>query len=79
LDTSAGNYNINSRNIQSLPIPVPDEADQEKIVQLARACTELVLTAKQRVSILERIKRGLMQDLLTGKVRVSASLEVAGA
>ena len=74
--TSAGNYNINSRNVSSLLVPVPSETEQWRIVQLAGAANGLVATLKRRVSAAEKLKRGLMQDLLVEKDHGRAMMEV---
>lgn len=72
--TSAGNHNINSKSIESLPIRVPEsKAAQERIVALADAATARINRVRASIDLLGRLKRGLMQDLLTGRVRVSLS------
>lgn len=73
--TSAGNHNINSNSIRLLSLPVPETTRaQETVVELARACRASVDGLRVKQSALETLKRALMQDLLTGRVRVSASI-----
>jgi type I restriction enzyme S subunit len=68
--TSAGNYNINSKGIQSIAISLPDKVEQQRIAEvLSTADAKLGFERKQKLK-LERIKRGLMDLLLTGKVRI---------
>lgn len=68
--TSAGNYNINTKSIRAISIHVPDRDQQVKIVQAADAANCRLAGLEREKAILERLKRGLMQDLLTGRVRV---------
>ena len=69
--TSAGNHNINSNNIRLIQLPVPKSRDaQKEIVELAKACRLLVNDLKGKMDALDNLRRSLMHDLLTGKVRV---------
>jgi type I restriction enzyme S subunit len=62
--------NINATNLQSFKIPVPPSAEQQRIAEtLSCMDSKLELEKKQRAK-LERIKQGLMDLLLSGKVRV---------
>ena len=75
--TSAGNHNINSNSIRliQLPVPVSPEA-QTQVVELAKGCRSLVDSLKEKTKALENLKRCLMNDLLTGRVRVNEVLEL---
>jgi type I restriction enzyme S subunit len=76
--TSAGNHNINSNSIRLLSLPVPRSTDaQEKIVNLAHTCRARVDALRARNTALETLKRSLMHDLLTGRVRVLNDTSVA--
>lgn len=79
--TSAGNYNINTKNIESIPIPVLEEAEQVRVVNLAKAANARISSIGDKINVLQRLKRGLMQDLLTGHVQVArkgqSSIELA--
>ena len=73
--TSAGNHNINARSIMAIPIGVPDSKDaQENLVRLADATNRRIAASEKQLGILERLKRGLMQDLLSGRVRVTGNM-----
>jgi type I restriction enzyme S subunit len=62
--------NINATNLQSFKIPVPPSAEQQRIAEtLSCLDSKLEFEEKQRAK-LERIKQGLMDLFLTGKVRV---------
>jgi len=49
---------------------VPPKPEQEMIAQTIQASTELISRTDNEFRRLERLKHGLMLDLLTGKVRV---------
>ena len=62
--------NINRDEISSLPIPVPPLAEQLKISEILLGADEKTARERTRRQHLSRLKNGLMQVLLTGKVRV---------
>ena len=51
--------------------PVPPIDEQNQLIALAKTVSEKLGSERQSVSKLQRLKAGLMQDLLTGKVRVN--------
>ena len=74
--TSAGNHNINSHSIRLTRLPVPvSYDDQKEIVELAKGFRLLVDNLRRKTEALESLKRSLMHDLLTGKVRVGDATE----
>ena len=74
--TSAGNYNINTKSILSIPVPTLSEQRQKEVVEIADAANVLVCASTCRLKQLQILKRGLMQDLLTGRVRVQPQSEL---
>ena len=56
-----------------------DEAEQRAIAQLLDASERQIALVKQEESFLQRQKRGLMQKLLTGEIRVNVANEVESA
>jgi type I restriction enzyme S subunit len=69
--TSAGNHNINSNSIRLIQIPVPKSfGDQESIVELATACRHAVDALVDKEEALRQLKRAVMEDVLTGSVRL---------
>ena len=66
--------NINATNLQRVQIAVPvgDEGlkEQRAIAEILEQQDECLRQLERRVGLLDRLKRGMMQDLLTGKVRV---------
>ena len=78
--TSAGNHNINSNSIQLLRLPAPPSEDaQVRIVDLASASRAHVDVLQTKAGALERLKKALMYDLLTGRVRVRDTSTVAAS
>jgi type I restriction enzyme S subunit len=57
--------------IASLYVVRPQEAEQARIVEVMRAADERITAETNRLSKLRLVKQGLMDDLLTGRVRVS--------
>jgi type I restriction enzyme S subunit len=65
--------NINATNLQRFTIPLPPLSEQKQITDiLTKLDKKLEFERKERAR-LERIKRGLMDLLLTGKIRVEVS------
>jgi type I restriction enzyme S subunit len=62
--------NLNSNIVTRLRIPVPGIDEQEAIVSLLREYNEMLIEHREHVSKLHLIKQGLIDDLLTGRVRV---------
>jgi type I restriction enzyme S subunit len=69
--------NINATNVQRVLIPIPTGADglreQRQIADVLEKQDDSIKSMVNTVKLLERLKRGLMQDLLTGSVRVKLS------
>ncbi len=62
--------NITNNDFMKMPIPYPSKQEQQKIAQvLTTADKEIELLTKELEELKEQ-KRGLMQKLLTGEVRV---------
>lgn len=56
-----------------ISITIPDEAEQRAIAAVLTTADDEVLTLEAKAEALERQKKGLMQKLLTGKVRVKTA------
>ena len=64
---------INNDDILFLKVPLPPLPEQRKIAEILSAIDEKIEVEWQRKEKLEELKRGLMQVLLTGKVRVKVA------
>ncbi len=61
---------INSTQLKAFPVPCPTIAEQDRIVALIAAYDAPAGCEQDHRDKLSQIKAGLMQDLLTGRVRV---------
>ena len=65
--------------IDKMPIPVPPDSEEQKAIKKQLSVyTELISRGSQQLRKLRALKTALMQDLLTGKKRVSLLLEAEG-
>ncbi len=58
--------------IGSFPIPIPTIEEQEKIVRVLTSVNKWIEVQNVSKLSVEKLKKGLMQKLLTGKIRVKA-------
>jgi type I restriction enzyme S subunit len=72
--TTIGHIKISELAEWEFPLPPLDE--QDKIVSIINKVREKLQNEKKQKEQLQRLKKGLMQDLLTGEVRTSESVEV---
>ncbi len=61
----ATNININAENIKSIKIPLPPLAEQKNIVSVLGVVDSAIELADKVIAKTERLKKGLMQKLLT--------------
>jgi type I restriction enzyme, S subunit len=72
--TSAGNNNINANSIRLLQIPIPtDQSEQKDVIEIAKASRAYISRLCDKLAAQEQLKKALMHDLLTGKMRVNAA------
>lgn len=62
-------------DIETFPLPIPPLKEQEKVGETLATVERKVVEEIERYNELQDLKRGLMQDLLTGAVRVPESIE----
>lgn len=65
------------RDIKNFKIPLPPLPEQKRIASILSQIDETIEKEKRYKEKLEKIKQGLMEDLLTGKVRVNHLIEGA--
>lgn len=61
---------LNSSQVSRLKLPVPNIDEQRKIAEILNLINKRWQSEKNRKERLEKIKKGLMDDLLTGEKRV---------
>lgn len=68
--------NINLQVLRPLLIPVPPSDEQNRIAEIYEAHDTRIRAEEAYRDKLTKLKQGLMQDLLTGRVRVGADSEL---
>jgi type I restriction enzyme S subunit len=61
---------LNMNTIKSFLIKIPTLTEQQKIVDIMESISKKMNTVETKLASVKNIKKALMQDLLTGKVRV---------
>jgi type I restriction enzyme S subunit len=69
-NTSSGLNTINRRGLRKLRIPQPRRGEQDDIVALIDAANSNIRAAEDELQAVRRLKTSLLQNLLTGKVRI---------
>lgn len=64
---------LNYQQIRTFKISVPPMEEQEKIANIIESFNKKVGNERSRLNALQYLKKGLMQSLLTGKVRVKVN------
>lgn len=72
LATGSTRQRISRKNMEGITIPKPPHEAQVKIADVLETAKKEVQDEKRYKQHLQDLKRGLMQDLLTGQVRLSA-------
>ena len=68
---TGGQVYLNLSMCRALPILIPPLSEQQSIVERVAAAEQVAHSAQREATGLVEVKTGLLQDLLTGKVRVS--------
>jgi type I restriction enzyme S subunit len=61
---------INSRELKNWPVPIPPMSEQERMVEALQAAEKQETAVEQKVETLQQVKKSLLQNLLTGKIRI---------
>jgi type I restriction enzyme, S subunit len=67
--------NISQKIVESLSILVPSPIEQERIIDKLNGIDKMLKQNQRSLNKLQSLKTGLMQDLLSGKVRVNIKAE----
>lgn len=71
LSNSAGQSNLSGGIIKTIKVPVPPLPEQRKIAQILTTWDKAITTNKKLIEKSKLQKKALMQQLLTGKKRLS--------
>jgi len=64
---------LNREKLESIQIALPDRHEQQKIASILSTVDEKLETLQSKKAQYEQLKKGLMQQLLTGKIRVKVN------
>jgi len=64
---------LNQKRLQQIQIPLPNLNEQQHIIEILKVVDKKVSLQQSKKSKLENIKKSLMNDLLTGKKRVTVT------
>ena len=64
---------INLKDIRRLLIPEPSKVEQQQIANILTTLDHKITLQRQRTAHYEKLKKGLMNELLTGKRRVAVT------
>lgn len=70
---------VGMTELRKISIPIPPLDEQMEIVSILTSVDQMHQNELERLSQLQNIKKGLMQSLLTGKVRVKVDDEVVSS
>jgi type I restriction enzyme S subunit len=65
--------NVSQEILNTLDVPIPPISEQQKIVEILFSIDKKLILEQKRKEKLEKIKKSLMNDLLTGKKRVKTA------
>ncbi len=63
-------FGLTTDSIQNALIPLPSLSEQRKIVSVLKSCDDELTLLTKKLEFMKQQKKGLMQRLLTGQVRV---------
>jgi type I restriction enzyme S subunit len=69
-NTSSGLNTINRRNLRNVLIQHPGTTEQQEIIDALDMAEQNLSQLSTRANALEEVKRSLLQNLLTGKIRI---------
>ena len=67
---ASGVPSLSASTISSIKINIPEKPEQERIVGVLEVWDEYIEKLEQKIALKEQLKKGLMQQLLTGKRRL---------
>ena len=77
LNEAGAKAGLNLPTVASVPVPIPSTREQTEIARILHQVDDVLEEEKAQLAKARRLKTGLMQDLLTGKVSVAPLLDSA--
>lgn len=71
----SGVLNLKKETVQEIDFKSPEKPEQERIVGVLEVWDEYIEKLEQKIALKEQLKKGLMQQLLTGKHRLPSFSE----
>jgi type I restriction enzyme S subunit len=68
--TGAKVYGINKSSLSKILLPIPSEPEQQAIKVKLDGVSNEIISKQTKIQTLQRLKKSLMQNLLSGKVRL---------
>lgn len=73
LQAGGNREGLNFQQIRAMNLPVPQASEQQLIIEILSAVDKDIENTQSRIEKIKDLKKSLMQDLLTGKVRVKVN------
>jgi len=70
--TSGSMVKIKERDVRQMPVILPDVDEQDIVIERFKAGAALIASLKSQLLAARRVKQSLLQNLLTGKIRLQA-------
>ena len=67
---------INSRELKNWPVAIPPIPEQERMIEVLQAAEHQCSAVEAKIESLQGLKRSLLQNVLTGKVRIPPSIPI---
>lgn len=77
--TSSGLHNINSQVVAKLNVPLPALDEQREIADILAACDAKTNALEREIALYDELLRGLLEELMSGRLSVAPMLEEAAA
>jgi type I restriction enzyme S subunit len=68
-------YGISKTTVSKIKLPLPPLSEQNRIVSVLETWDKTIEKLSKKIEVKKQVKKGLMQDLLTGKKRVAGFTE----
>lgn len=75
--TSDSMKNIAKRDFRNVVVPCPSKEKQDEIAKILNAIDLQIEANVSKVNALLEVKRSLLQNLLTGKIRIPPTVEIS--